>query len=97
MVTPRHHIDDYRDYPDDYHGCSHDEDKVRNPRCCQEFWQHFDFDDSDSCREFYDDIDENTWNLLISEWIMGIAIIGGIVLFGSILYCCWRRGKVKNL
>ena len=107
MVNPRHHIDDYRDYPD-IHGCSHPEDWVINPRCCKELW-HIDFDDSaifedstifddsDSCRRYFDDIDDNTGSLHTSEWIMGTVIIGGIVLFGGILYCLWRRGKVKNL
>ena len=94
MVTPRHHIDDYRDYPYDNHGCSHPGDWVLNPRCCQELWQHFDFDDSDSCRRYYTD---NTGGLLISEWIMGTVLIGGIVLLGSILFCLWRRGNVINL
>ena len=96
MVTSRHHIDDYRDYLNDYHGCSHAEDWVKNPRCCQELW-HLDFDDSDSCREYIDNIDDNAGRLHISEWIMGTAIIGGIVLLGSIIFCLWRRGKVINL
>ena len=91
MVTPRHHIDDYRDYPYDNHGCSHPGDWVLNPRCCQELWD-LDFDDSDSCREYYDNIDDNIGSLRNSEWVMGTLLIGGIVLFGGILYCLWRRG-----
>ena len=112
MVTQRHHIDDYRNYDHDYHGCSHVGDWAINPRCCQDLWNShanisreifqsisftLDFDDSESCREYYDNSDDNIGRRHISEWLMGIVLFGGIVLIGGFLYCCWRQGKLTNL
>ena len=90
MVTPRHHIWGYGGYHYGYHrGCYDAEDWVINPRCCDQYG-YLDFDDADSCREYYDNIDIRS--LLIWEWLMGALFIGGIALT-FILCCCWRRGN----
>ena len=94
MVTPRHHIWGYGGYHYGYYnGCYDAEDWVIHPRCCERYGDH-DFDDTASCREYYDNIDIRS--LLIWEWAMGALFIGGIALT-FILCCCWRRGKESLL
>ena len=91
MVTPRHHIWGYGGHHYDlYRGCYDVEDWVINPRCCERYGD-LDFDDTTSCREYYDNIDIRS--LLIWEWVMGAVFIGSIVLT-FILCCCWRRGNL---
>ena len=90
MVTPRHHIWGYGGYHYGYPGCNDAEDWVINPRCCEQYGD-FDFDDTASCREHYDNIDIRS--LIIWEYAMGALFIGGIVLT-LILCLCWRRGKL---
>ena len=101
MITPRHHIWGYGGDHYGYYGCGDIEDFVMRPRCCEQYWDMVGFDDVGSCREHYDEISyvdgyRDTWRLRIWEWAIGTLVIGGIVLILT-LYCCWRRGTVKNL
>ena len=91
------------------HGCNELEDWDRDHRCCDQMYHEFEFESSDHCREFFDhslityhDHTHYTYGTYSNNqndnpmaWVIGIAVVMGILLIFTICWC-WRRGNKTN-